>query len=338
MKPKTYSIILVTSLIILLLPVLWLRPANPSYASWPMGEFTPSDFSYLPLVLNEPLITPTPTQSVPPAPLDYINAYRAMADLPPVTENTDWSIGDWLHSRYMVKNDVIEHTEDPGNPWYTPEGLEAAQSSNLVVSSSDSFSDEAAIDGWMVAPFHAIGILDPALLVIGYGSYREADGGWQTGAGLDVIRGLGSIPPSVTFPILWPGDGQIIALTSFPGNELPNPLTSCPGYTAPAGLPIYIQIGDGSQTPSVTASTFSQGATPLEHCTFDETNYANPDSDLQNLGQLILDGRDAIVFLPRNPLTPGVSYTVSITVNGETYTWTFTVSTLVKPAFNSWIR
>lgn len=342
MKPKHFSpkIFIVAFLFLLLLPILWLSPANPSFASWPQGDFTPSDFVYLPSISRdeEPSPTPTPTQPVPVGPVDYVNAYRAMAGVPPVTENTDWSVGDWLHARYMVKNDVIEHSEDPGNPWYTPEGLAAAQASNLVVSSSDSFSDEAAIDGWMVAPFHAIGIIDPALQVIGYGSYREADGGWQTGAGLDVIRGLGSVPPSVTYPIRWPGNGQTVGMTSFPGYESPDPLTSCPGYAAPAGLPIYLQIGNGNQTPAVTDSTFSQGATPLEHCRFDETNYINANSSYQSLGRAILGERDAIVLIPRAPLTPGLSYTVSITVNGQTHTWTFSVSTFAEPVFYSWIR
>jgi len=90
-------------------------------------------------------------------------------------------------------NDYMGHGEDPDNPWYTPEGLAAAQSSNAAVSHDVDATDEYAIDAFMGGPFHAVGILDPALLQTGYGSYREADGGYQMGAALDVIRGLGSI-------------------------------------------------------------------------------------------------------------------------------------------------
>jgi hypothetical protein len=32
------------------------------------------------------------------------------------------------------------------------------------------------------------------------------------------------------------------------------------------------------------------------------------------------------VLIPRQPLTPGLSYTVSITTNGQTYTWSFEVA------------
>jgi len=248
-----------------------------------------------------------------------------MAALPPVTENASWSYGNWLHAHYMVKNDVIQHTEDPSNPWYTPEGLAAAQSSNLAGHHNVNTSDKWAIDAWMQAPFHAVGILDPQLLQVGYGSYREANGGLQMGAGLDVIRGLGHIPPSVEFPIKWPSDGASVPLTLHWG-EYPSPLTSCPGYSSPSGLPIILQIGPGNLTPNVTSHLFMQGSTPLEHCVFDETSYSNPDSSQQSLGRGILDSRDAIILIPRNPLTPGASYTVSITVSGKTHTWSFSVS------------
>lgn len=292
---------------------------------------------YLPLVLKTyeaPAVEPTPTPSPTPSPtptepptgwLGYVNAYRTMASLPAVTENATWSHGDELHAKYMVKNDVMAHTENPSNPWYTDEGLAAAQSSNLFASSSDSATDEQAIDGWMQAPFHAVGVLDPELLQVGYGAYREADGGYQTGAGLDVIRGLGDLPASITFPIPWPGDGTTVGLTQHWG-ETPDPLTSCPGYSAPSGLPIILQIGPGNLTPDVTAHTFTQGSTSLDHCIFDETDYANSDSSQQSLGRSILNSRDAIVLIPRDPLTPGATYSASITVNGETHTWSFTVA------------
>lgn len=265
------------------------------------------------------------TSSIPTW-LDYVNVYRALTALPAVTENATWSHGDWLHARYMIKNDYIGHDEDPNNSWYTDEGRAAAQNSDLVVSYSATMSDPTAIDVWMGAPFHAVGIIDPALAQVGYGSYREADGGYQTGAGLDVIRGLGAIPPTVTFPIFWPGDGKTVALSTFSGGEYPDPLTSCAGYTLPTGLPLILQIGDGALTPNVTAHSFKQGATALAHCIFDETNYTNSDGSQQSLVQSILGARDAIVLIPRAPLEAGKTYTASITANGNTHTWSFTIA------------
>ncbi|HPQ39932.1 MAG TPA: CAP domain-containing protein [bacterium] len=257
--------------------------------------------------------------------ISYVNMYRAMAGLPPVAENTDWGYGNELHARYMVKNDTIGHSEDSGNSWYTAEGDAAARNSNLMVSSSTSTPDEYAVDMWMTGPFHAVGIIDPALHTSGFGSYRESDGGYQMGAGLDVLRGTGSIPASVSFPIIWPGNGSVVGLTST-GNEWPDPLASCPGYGGSAGLPLIVQLGPGNITPSVTGSAFSRGGTPLDHCVFDETSYTNPDSSQQSLGRSVLNSRDAVVLIPKDPLVPGNTYTASITANGSTITWSFSVS------------
>jgi hypothetical protein len=280
---------------------------------------------YLPIVTNN-------FQQIPEGPewLTAVNEFRAQAHLPYVTEDPEWSEGAWLHSRYMVKTDIVEHDEDKSSKWYTPEGKAAAQSSVIVASYDSSLSDEFAIEAWMQAPFHAVSLLDPRLSTVGFGSYREKDGGYQIGATLDVIRGMESLPRSVQYPVQWPADGETVPLYYFWG-EYPDPLSSCPGYTSPSGLPIIIQLGDGSKTPKVTAHSISQDGNQLEHCVFDETSYKNQaDSYGQSLGRSILDARDAIVIIPRYPLTPGASYDVSLTTNGRTYTWSFSISANVR--------
>ena len=290
---------------------------------------TPTVAMYLPLVSKNIC------GAVMPAPGDwlaYVNFYRALACLPSVTENASYTYGDQQHACYMVKNDFIGHTETAGYPCYTPEGAAAAAASNVMVTSDVNATDNYAIDLWMRGPFHAVGIIDPKLQQVGFGSYREADGGWQMAAALNVISGLGSSPPaSVTYPVMWPADGLTVNLRSYTGSESPDPLASCAGYTAPSGLPIILQLGAGNAVafggPSpVTQFSLTEGATPRESCEFDENNYQNPDSNSQNLGRAVLSTRDAIVIVPRNPLTPGATFTVSVTANSQVYTWSFTVS------------
>jgi len=272
--------------------------------------------AFLPIVLNPP--SPPPEEW-----LGAMNYYRALANLPPVTENATYSTGDWYHARYMVKNDYLGHYEDSANPWYTPEGAQAAASSNLMVSFDVNVTDLEAINTWVQAPFHGIGMIDPALHEVGFGSYRENIGWYRMGAALDVIRGLGSISPVVTFPIYFPGNGKYMPVLEHWG-EYPDPLSSCPGYAAPSGSPIILQIGSGSQTPNVTFSSLLENGVAREHCVFDETNYTNLDSNAQSLGRSILNSRDAIVIMPREPLVSGARYIVSITVNGSEYVWSFT--------------
>ncbi|MFP4395828.1 MAG: CAP domain-containing protein [Anaerolineales bacterium] len=264
------------------------------------------------------------TASAPPEGwFDYLNYYRALADLPPVVENEDWSEGCELHSRYMVKNDYLGHEEKLGNPWYTPEGEAAGQNGNTMVSSDMSTPDEYPIDLWMQGPFHAIGILDPRLGSVGFGSYREEIGTWRMGATLDIIRGLGDLPDEVRYPVMWPGDGARMPLLSYTGGESPDPLASCADYVAPTGPPLILQLSQGNITPEVTATSLQRGTVSLAHCVFDETSYTHSDGSTQELGRNILGARDAVVVMPRRPLTAGETYSVSVTANGETHTWSF---------------
>jgi hypothetical protein len=255
--------------------------------------------------------------------LEYVNFYRDTSCLPPVDENPVLSDGDRKHATYIVKNDVLQHDEDPSNPWYTPEGRTAAQQSNLAASYNAEESDVWAIDTWMQAPFHAIGILDPHLKQIGYGSYREADGGFRMGAAVNVLGGS-DYYDNPTYPVIWPGDGQTVPIRLHWG-ETPSPLTSCPGYKAPSGLPLILLIGPGILTPVVSATSFLQDGQPLESCVFSEETYTNPDPSLQTLGRNILGGRDAIVLIPKLPLSAGKTYSASITVNERTYNWSFNI-------------
>ena len=256
--------------------------------------------------------------------LEYVNFYRDTACLPHVAEDPAMSDGDQKHARYIVKNDILQHDEDPANPWYTPEGRTAAQQSNLAASTSASASDEWAFDTWMQAPFHAVGLLDPKLERVGYGSYHESDGGLQTGVGVNVIAGRNYAATSA-YPVIWPAQGMTVPIRLHWG-ESPSPLTSCPGYQSPSGLPVIVQFGAGDVTPVVNASSFSNQGASLEHCVFTEETYTHPDSAQQSLGRSILNSRDAVVLIPRQPLLAGQTYTPSLTVNGETYTWSFTIS------------
>ena len=121
--------------------------------------------------------------------LDRLNAWRESTGVGPLTENATWSAGDYSHALYMVKNDLVTHYETPGVPYYTTAGDTAAKDSNIYVSSSTGTTDAQAIDWWMQAPFHAMGLMDPRLTSSGFGSYREVKSGWQMAAAVDVIRG-----------------------------------------------------------------------------------------------------------------------------------------------------
>ena len=243
-----------------------------------------------------------------------MNAWRTSVNLPVLTENTTWDQGDYNHALYMVKNDQVTHYELSTLPYYTVAGDTAARNGNIEVNSTTSFTDEQAIDWWMAAPFHALGMMDPRLTSTGFGSYRQVKSGWDAGFTLDTIRGNSFT--GGTYPVFFPGSGSTEPLTSYGGNEFPDPLQACPGYSAPTGLPVFVEVG-GNVSTTVGAHSFTGNGTPLAHCVVDSTNTA--------VGSY-LKSRGAVLLIPQARLQPGATYTVALTVNGVPYTWSFGVS------------
>ncbi|TMF39134.1 MAG: hypothetical protein E6I27_02320 [Chloroflexi bacterium] len=246
--------------------------------------------------------------------LARFNAWRASSRLSQLVENATWSTGDYDHAVYMVKNDLVTHYETLGTPYYTTDGDTAARNSNIYVSSSTATSDEQAIDWWMQAPFHAMGMMDPRLTTTAFGSYRETKSGWDMGAAVDVLRGNPFTGGS--YPVFFPGSGAVVPLTSFSGGESPNPLQACPGYAAPTGLPAFIEIG-GNVATTVSAHSLTGNGVALAHCVIDSTNATFSSS---------LTSRGGVIVIPQAPLTVGVTYTVGLTVNGTPYSWSFGVN------------
>ena len=274
-----------------------------------------------------------------------VNYYRTMVKLPPIVEDPALSKGDRAHTIYIVKNyrDAIErdglgaemHTEDPGSPGFSPEGLEAAKSSDMDVwsmrgASADGWGSPAwSIDGWMALPFHRMPILNPRLTSAGFGIYCEAG---ACAAGLNLLKGSQGKMPAGTAgvgPIEFPPDGGIIAIRSFE-NEWPNPLTSCHGYEAPSGVAITLQLGDWMDTRlggySVARENADGSRTAVEACGIDSTSYSNPDAYSQELGRNVLKSYGTVVVIPHAPLDKGAKYAVSMTANDKQYDWTFSTS------------
>lgn len=246
--------------------------------------------------------------------LSRLNNWRTSTGVGPLTENTTWSQGDYNHALYMVRNDAVTHYETPGYPYYTSAGDTAARNGNIQVSSTTSSTDEQAIDWWMAAPFHAMAMMDPRLTQTGFGSYRYAKSGWQEGATLDTTRGNSFT--GGTYPAYFPGNGSTEPLTSYTGGESPNPLQACSGYTAPTGLPVFIEVGGNVATTVGAVHSFTGNGVALAHCVIDSNNAA--------LGSY-LTYRGGVILVPKAPLVTGVKYVVALTVNGKPYTWSFTV-------------
>ncbi len=255
--------------------------------------------------------------------LETVNSYRLGSGLSAITDEPAWSVGIVKHLVYLRDTPSAlrtgqyanAHTENPASTSYTPEGAAAGGSSNL----GGGQNERAAIENWMTAPFHAIGMLRPSL-------QRSAFGILGTSAGLDVIRGLATVA-SPTVPIVFPGDGAITRLRSF-GGEFPNPLESCPGYSS-AGLPMIVLLPADPPTTGVRASMITPDGTTLgaaDICVVDEDTFVSSDAIYGPTGRSILDSSNAVLIIPRRPLTAG-RHAVVLTVPGRAdVSWSFQVA------------
>jgi hypothetical protein len=256
--------------------------------------------------------------------LGEVNKYRVAAGLVPVSEQAAWRSGIEAHLRYlaltpsnlMTGGYESMHSENPQSQYYTLDGAAAGQSSNLGYGGTD----VSAIDGWLTAPFHAIGILRPALRKAAFA--RDPKTG---AAGLDVIRGLGGGPPA-TAPVLFPGPGMTTDLSAFAGGESPDPLETC-GWKE-AGLPLIALL---TTTPSPQLKAQLDGPRGFMSsesgglCVVSPSTYRTSDTVYGSTGASILSGDRAVILIPKARLLSG-TYNVRITQPGvPDIDWSFTV-------------
>ena len=254
--------------------------------------------------------------------LAVVNYYRATAGLPRVSEDEQLSRAAQKHAEYMVRNDVVTHTEDPGDPFFSLLGNEAGTHSNVAGWWGSEATDRDFVEMWMVGPFHAVGILRPNLEKVGYGVAHD-DKGLTSAAALDVIHGLDYSTRDVGHPVVWPAHGTTQPLNNYYGGEYPDPLSSCRGYSSPAGLPIVIQFENDVRN---VRYSFSRAGNRLPACGVDARNYRNPNAAAQSLGRQLLDGDNVVVVIPKDPLEAGKTYVVKVTSGSETARSRFSIS------------
>ncbi|MCL2782037.1 MAG: hypothetical protein FWD74_11245, partial [Actinomycetia bacterium] len=146
-------------------------------------------------------------------------------------------------------------SENPASPFYTAVGAAAGASADLVWGTR---SDTDAVDEWLAAPFHAVGLLRPGLSRVGFA--RSASGV----AAIDVLDGLDAAV-AAGGPVLFPGDGSTIGLPGYGGGESPDPTQTC-AYADPGsdwsgpGLPL-VALLPAAPVAGLSASLAGPGGT-----------------------------------------------------------------------------
>ena len=239
--------------------------------------------------------------------LQRLNAYRVAAGLPAVTLDASLSKGCQAHAEYLVqnaaalaKNKLAPNDEDANLPGFTADGKRAAQQAHVF---SKAPEPTTQVDDLMGTALRRIYLLDPQLRRIGFGCAQDVGRGWQSV--LDLFGGRGGAQV-VVYPVP-DQDGVPCAGTErVPGQqgEL--------GYPISVTFPAHLKVLGGKGT-----LTDADGKAI-------ETILSSPDKPLDPA----VPSRNTVCLVPRAPLRPGQSYTVTLSavVNGQQWgrAWQFT--------------
>jgi hypothetical protein len=154
-------------------------------------------------------------------------------------------------------------------------------------------------------------------MTAGYGEY----GTWPRRVGVLALRGenwVGS--PLIRFPTA----GSTVPIGALRNFEIPNPLTSCPGYHLPVGLPITIQVGTGYRG-YLASYLLRDSSGPVAVCGFDWKSYQNPNAYVRDQARKELRMFGGMILIPRSPLKDG-RYIVSVDTVREKLEWSFTIA------------
>ncbi|HUA33944.1 MAG TPA: FHA domain-containing protein [Candidatus Binataceae bacterium] len=285
---------------------------------------------------------PVYSAAAAPAPewLQRLNSYRDMAKLAPAGEDDSLATADAKHVAYLFTNyadDIMHgimpglemHQESSDKPGYSADGLYAAQHSDVDFmwwrGSYKQHMETWAIDDWITGAFHRLPLLSPRLERVGYAQQCENQ---MCVAAMNAQTDVEHAAATTMYkiPVAFPPDGATLALKWFT-MEVPNPLSSCPDYQKPTGVPITLQLGNfiAIKLDNYSLKEADSGD-EVEACGFDSSTYTNPDPAIQAAARASLNAFGTVVVIPRQPLKPGASYNVEMTASGKKYNWQFSVA------------
>jgi uncharacterized protein YkwD len=235
------------------------------------------------------------------------NEYRAFAGLSLLTLDDKLSRGCQRHAEYLVQNaDELRkkkssvNEEDPRLPGFSAEGNKAAGES-LVFTNAP--TPVMQIDDLMATFANRVYLLDPQLKRIGFGCAHDVGRGWR--CVLDINNGRGGEEP-IRYPVPKQTDVPLVGHDRVPDSK-------GPGFPISVSFPRFAKLRN-PQAILVDADN--------KHV---DVWVSSPALPLNEKQQQALIG-----IHPLQPLVPGMTYsvTLSVIVDGNEWrqTWTFTTA------------
>lgn len=124
--------------------------------------------------------------------LEHVNAWRAMAKIPPIENDPTLGAAAFKHARYLVKNGIADgdmilkdrritvkippdasRWEKPGKPYFSDEGAALAANAAVLSATKIDLSGPEFVDQLMALPFSGVLPMVPQLTRLGVGGYCE---------------------------------------------------------------------------------------------------------------------------------------------------------------------
>lgn len=152
--------------------------------------------------------------------LALVNQLRAEAGVPPVTDSGVLNENCFEHARYMAKNNVLAHEQDPNLPFSSSSGQNCAQNGNAWLGSKKSdpgWSPYDSVQVWMGSVGHRLWILYPTTQTVGYGFFSTQEEN-RAAAALDILS-FARFSADETYsgwPVQYPQGNVVVPSTRYP--------------------------------------------------------------------------------------------------------------------------
>lgn len=266
---------------------------------------------------------------VPPAPTahwtEVVDVMRLAAGVLPVDQSADGA-------RYaLAAARCLSHSGQPGNPHTLDPSLDCGPGVDLIAAqrgaagSLIAFAPSPLMPRQMLerlanAPFHAMALFDPALLVVDYADAYDpqSPGGRNAFTTAIWVHGArrAAQPPFVG-TVMWPPQGWSVPAAMSASDEWPSPLWQC-GLTR-SGPPIWM-AHPVSGVPPVLGDLRLVGpdgqVVPL--CTYVAAGMTTGDPEAVAVGASYMRRMGAVMLVPTVPLTAG-DWRLSGTMDGAAF-------------------
>jgi hypothetical protein len=237
----------------------------------------------------------------------FLNQQRAANGIPgDLSADPSLTLGCQQHNRYMHANDNFDHGEDPGNPYYTPEGAGQGPYGGAEVLSPGDGYGPAGKNPWEWAPIHLYLMLDPDNTMAGYDAANgytcmRMSGNRDGGEGLQQPQFFSYPGPGTQgiYPDEWAAEWPYT----------PQQLVGIPEYEVTGTNILFFSLG----TRGLKAESFSlQGpGGPVAARMVDETTQ----NEVGSGGWFSGGG----VLIPEQPLAEYTTYKVNVTWRNTSY-------------------